>query len=66
MSTKKQTSGLYLKKAHLQEAHVLFYLISCIGPIFNQKCHLLDFSLIFMYGFFDYWRFLKIQKADSA
>jgi len=37
-----------------------------ISPIFNQKCHLLDFSLIFMYGFFDFWHFLKIQKADSA
>jgi hypothetical protein len=37
-----------------------------IGPIFNQKCHLLDFSLTFMYGSLDFWRFLKIQKADSA
>jgi hypothetical protein len=44
----------------------LSYLIGRIGPIFSQKCHLLDFSLIFVYGFFDFWRFLKIQKADSA
>jgi hypothetical protein len=55
-----------LKKAHPQEAHVFSYLIGRIGPIFNQKCYLLDFSLIFVYGFFDFWRFLKIQKADSA
>jgi hypothetical protein len=54
-----------LKKAH-EEAHVLSYFIGRIGPIFNQKCHLLDFSLIFMYGFLDSWHFLKIQKADSA
>jgi hypothetical protein len=55
-----------LKKARLQEAHVLSYLIGRIGPIFCQKFHLLDFLLIFMYGFLDFWRFLKIQKADSA
>jgi hypothetical protein len=55
-----------LKKARLHETHVLSYLIGRIRPIFNQKCHLLDFSLIFVYGFFDFWRFLKIQKADSA
>jgi hypothetical protein len=55
-----------LKKARLQEAYVLSYLIGRISPIFNQKCHLLDFSLIVVYGFFDFWRFLKIQKADSA
>jgi hypothetical protein len=41
---KKQTSGLHLKKAH-----VLSYLIGRIGPIFGQKCHLLDFPLIFVY-----------------
>jgi hypothetical protein len=63
---KKQTSGLHLKKARFQEVHVHSYLIGRIGPIFNQKCHLLDFPLIFMYGFFDFWHFLKIQKADSA
>jgi hypothetical protein len=54
------------KKARLREVYVLFYLISRIGPVFSQKCYLLDFSLIFMYGFFDFWRFLKIQKVDSA
>jgi len=66
ISTKKQTFGLHLKKAHLHETYVLSYLIGHIRPIFNQKCHLLVFSLIFVYGFFDFWRFLKIQKADSA
>jgi hypothetical protein len=66
MSMKKQTSGLHLKKVRLQEAHVLSYLIDHIGPIFNQKCHFLDFFLIFVYGFLDFFRFLKIQKADSA
>jgi hypothetical protein len=55
-----------LKKARLQEAYVLSYLIGRINPIFSQKYHLLDFSPIFMYGFLDFWRFLKIQKADSA
>jgi hypothetical protein len=54
------------KKARLQEAHVLSYLIGRIGPIFNQKCYLLDFSLISVYGFFDFWRFLKIEKTDSV
>jgi hypothetical protein len=55
-----------LKKARLQEVHALSYLIGRINPIFCQKCHLLDFSIIFVYGFLDFWRFLKIQKADSA
>jgi hypothetical protein len=58
---KKQTSGLHLKKARLQEAHGLSHLIGRIGPIFNQKCHLLVFSLIFVYGFFDFRRFYKRQ-----
>jgi hypothetical protein len=44
----------------------LSYLIGRIGPIFSQKCHFLDFPLIFVYGFLDFWCFLKIQKADSA
>jgi len=55
-----------LKKVRLQEAHVLSNFIAHIGPIFNQKCHFLDFSLIFVYGFLDFWRSLKIQKTDSA
>jgi hypothetical protein len=37
---KKQTSGLHLKKARLEETHVLSYLINRISPIFNKKSHL--------------------------
>jgi hypothetical protein len=66
LSMEKQTSGLHLEKACLQKAHALSHLIGRINPIFNQKCHFLDYSLIFVYGFLDYWRFLKIQKVDSA
>jgi hypothetical protein len=58
---KKQTSGLHLKKARLQEAHALFYVIGPISPIFNQKDDFLDFVLEFMYGFLDLQCFYKRQ-----
>ena len=66
MHEKADSWASFEKKARLQEAHALFYLIGRISPIFNQKCHLLDFPLIFVYGFLGFWHFLKIQKADSA
>ena len=43
-----------LNKSDSQEALLSPILSAVSGPIFNQKCHLLDFSLIFVYGFFDY------------
>ena len=41
-------------KVRLQKAYALSDFIGRISLIFNQKCHFLDFSLIFVYGFFDY------------
>ena len=69
MHEKADSWASFEKKARLQEAHALFYLIGRISPIFNQKCHLLDFSLIFVYGFtpidFQLVREFEIQRLPS-